>query len=285
MFSIRTCSLIASLLLSIWSGIAAGQGQPIFQEGGIVLPRESERREIRTKGKIQAINADIMQVVTEKGVPFLAKMPPEPQNIHLLGAAQPHWLQAGMLIRFVGEFDRMGKSQAPVQRLEVFTPRPPRPGDPGMQFGVFRLANAQPPAVEGPATPVLPPAAAPAVSAAVPETARFRIVGKLAGVQNSQIAVAVAPTIMVQTALADDAEIVVDIGDYSLAKPGDEIEIEGWYYPQLPHRVTANRVTIRSNQVIGIGKPGTAPDAASDAAKPNPPTKSPAPGTEAALPF
>lgn len=258
-------------LLTFWCvPVAVGQGQPIFQEGGIVLPRESERKEIRTKGKIQGINGSVMQVVGEQAVPFLVKMPEEMRNIHLIGAAHPGWLKQGMLVRFIGEFDPAGKCQAPIRRLEVFTFRPPRPGDPVSQVGVFRLP------AEAPVLQAKDEAARPAPMPA-PNTARFRIVGQLGGFKNGQIAVAAGST-MVQATLAADAEIVVDVADYSLAKPGDEIEIEGWYYPQIRNRVTANRVTIQSVQVMGAvvrgdqpaetpAKPGAATPAA-PAAKP-----------------
>lgn len=228
---------------------------------------------IQAKGKIRAIQGEVIQVANdETRQQWLVKMPRDPAGVRVTGKARPTYLQPGMMVRFSGQFDSKGKPQAPIDRLEVFTPKLvdgallPDP----LQFGVF------PEAVFGELVQDAPPAGQPAAgqpAAAQPksEIASFVVSGQLRGFRKGELLVA-AGTTLVRTPLAENAEISVEVPDYRWIRPGDEVEVHGWSYPHLKTHVVATRVTIRASQPLGMppeDKPGP-PAAATPAAAAKP---------------
>ena len=56
----------------------------------------------------------------------------------------------------------------------------------------------------------------------------------------------------IQAELADDAKIGIDISDYRFARPGDSVQVEGWYYKGRPAQVYANQLTIVAATPLGV---------------------------------
>ena len=234
-----TC--VATLLLT---GRAAGQfGGDEYQEDMWSKPKGPVEN-VQAKGKIRAIQGEVMQVANEEAKQqWLVKMPREPAGIHVCGTARPTYLQPGLMVRFSGQFDSKGNPQAPIEKLEVFTPKPVKEGqlpDP-QQFGVFPEAAFGGQLFQD----------APAAGQPKSEIGSFVVSGQLQGFRKGEIFVAAGP-VLVRAALSEKAEISVDVPDYRWVRVGDEIEANGWSYPHLKTHVVATRVTIRASQPLGL---------------------------------
>ena len=57
---------------------------------------------------------------------------------------------------------------------------------------------------------------------------------------------------MVQCPLARNAKVSVDVSDYSLARDGDTVELNGWYYLGRKNRVFARTVSISSSHKLSM---------------------------------
>jgi hypothetical protein len=230
--------LTATVLLAI-HGTAAAQEFGDWPKPAPAPKPEGEVTQVKIKGQIKGARGDLVYVVNEEGAQWVVKMPAEPRQIRLVGAAVPAWLQPGMLVRFSGQFDQNGKPQAPIKRIEVFTYRPPREGQTPEKPGVFLES-----AVSGIGLFQDPNAAA------ASKIQSFIIIGQLRGLKKGEMMVA-AGAVPVRVELAEDAEIAVDIADYRWARIDDEIELSGWHYPLIKTQVYATNVTIRSANPIG----------------------------------
>ena len=166
--------------------------------------RRGAARNIRSKGTIEAIKPGFVKVSAD-GVAWVLKVAAKPQDIALEGIADESWLQPGMLVRFVAALNEQGVAQAPVAELAVFTPRP------GYGVGVLRENRIDSGSDED-TQPIGP---------------SYLVAGQLAKIKDGQIMVS-AGRDRVTATLADEVKINVDmLGDYSLARPGDEIDFQG----------------------------------------------------------
>ena len=53
---------------------------------------------------------------------------------------------------------------------------------------------------------------------------------------------------LLKVEIADDAKVLVDVADISLARPGDSVKLDAWYLPKQPGRAVAQKVTISSGK-------------------------------------
>ncbi len=178
----------------------------LFSSQIVHAQRRAELTNIRSKGKIEAIRPGFLKV-TAGGGAWVLKVQAKPENIALEGTADKDWLQPGMLVRFVASLNDKGIAQTPVEELSVFTPRP------GYGVGVLRENRIDEHVGLGGDTQ--------------PTGPTYLVAGKLARIKDGQIMVA-AGRDRVTASLADEVKITVDmLGDYRLARPGDEIEFRG----------------------------------------------------------
>jgi hypothetical protein len=91
----------------------------------------------------------------------------------------------------------------------------------------------------------------PAKKQSAPETMSFTVAGTLRGIKDGNILV-VAGGAPVQSQLDEKATISVDVSDYSLAREGDSVQVNGWYYLGQRDRVFGNRISISSKQKLGM---------------------------------
>jgi hypothetical protein len=256
------CRVVTWGAVLLFTGQAAAQSAgDEYQQDMWSKPR-GKVENVQAKGKIRGIQGDVLQVANEETKQqWLVKMPREPAGIRVSGTARPTYLQPGMMVRFSGQFDAKGNSQAPIEKLEVFTPKPVKEGmlpDP-QQFGIFPEAAFGGQVLEG------VPAAGPPKS----DVASFVVSGQLRGFRKGELLVAAGAS-LVRAPLAEQAEISVDVPDYRWVRPGDEVEVHGWSYPHLATHVVATRLTIRAGQPFGMvpeEKPVKSP-AATAAGKP-----------------
>lgn len=201
--------------------------------------KNGERENVRTKGTIKGVRPGLLAVVSDEGDQILVKVEARPQDISFVAKAKPEWLQPGMLVRFKNTFDRKGKPLGAVQQLEVISVRNdtklgliPESKFSGAAKGLF--SNAEPETKKQ----------APA------KTAAFTVAGKLRTIKGGKMVVMAGRT-AVQSNLADDAKISVDLADYSLASQGDKVQINGWRYASQKNRVVARQLSISSERKLG----------------------------------
>jgi ribosomal protein S16 len=200
------------------------------------------------KGTIKAISGSVVQVGNDTTEQWFVKMPGEAQQIDLVGKAQASWLKPGLMVRFIASFDAKGKAQEPVHKLDIITLRRPKQGE------LPELPGLYPTTAFGAGAAAAAAGAGfgekPAPGAAKEQGGPLKVIGQLTAIKNQGFAVSTGQ-MLVRGELKDDAEIKVDIADYRWMQVGDAIEAHGWYYPQLPGQVQANRVTITAAQPLG----------------------------------
>lgn len=259
------CSIIAALAMLLAARSAPAQFGVDESQPDMWTRPKGNVENVEIKGKIVGMQRDVVQLANEQANQrWLVKMPREANGVRVYGTARLNYLQPGMMVRFSGVFDLKGNAQAPIERLEVFTPKPAKEGmvDP-QQFGVFaeeafgaRLLQNEAPGTQ----PKL-------------ETGSFVVSGQLRGFRKGELFVAAGPT-LVRVPLSEKAEISTDVTDTRWVQVGDEMEVSGWSYPYLKTHVVATRVTIHSSHPMGPApeeKPAKPAAPKAPEAKPEPP--------------
>ena len=208
---------------------------------------KTAKEKIKGTGTLKGFRGNLLHVQTKEGDQYLVKVEAKPQDIVFSGSADSSWLRPGMLVRFTCRFNKKGEAQTAVSNLTVFTPRE------GTKIGVFADLNAG--AKDLFSSDDEKSAKAPSVA--------FLVAGRLTAFRNGKMTVAAGRT-SVKTELADKAVIKIDVADLRLAKPGDTVRFDGWYYPQRKQEIYATRLEVAAAEPIrGVKKP-SAPSRASN---------------------
>jgi hypothetical protein len=198
------------------------------------LPREN----VTAKGVVKGVRPGLLAVVTEQGEQWLVKVPDRPQEVSFVASANRSWLRPGMLVKFKNTFDAKGRPVALVRQLEVISLRA------DTQLGLI------PDSQLGGGSTGLFSSDEPVKKQSAPETMSFTVAGTLRGYKDGNILVVAGGT-PVQSQLDEKATISVDVSDYSLAREGDTVQFNGWYYLGQRDRIFSNRLTISSTQKLG----------------------------------
>lgn len=202
----------------------------------------ANRETVRATAKIKAINGAILLLAGDEDQQWLVMAPERPDAYRLVGTALPQWLKPGMFVRFGGKIDRKGVVQEPISSLTVYSPRlATRPGEQGEPLGVFPEAGLEAGNLFGDAGPA---------NGAKPETQSYQVAGRLSAVRDGKVFVSAGPAV-VKGELAEKVEIAVDVTGLRWLQVGDEVEFDGWAYPQRKTHVMANRLTIRPANPLG----------------------------------
>ena len=161
-----------------------------------VAAQAPRKRSLRSKGEIKAVQPPFLQFNNTSGKLWTIKVEAKPGDVIYKGTADPSWLRRGMLVRFSAQLDQKANAQEPISELFVFVPRP------GYGVGVS-------PELDG----------------------SFLVAGKLSSIKDGTLKL-MAGRKTVTAELAEDATIQVELADYSLARPGDKIEMKGYFYQQ-----------------------------------------------------
>ncbi len=197
-----------------------------------------ERENVMGQGTVKGVRPGFVAVTSEQGQQWVVKVPDRPQSISFVASAHRNWLRPNMLVKFKNTFDAKGKPVALVRQLEVITLRPDTklgliPDSRLAAGGGGLFSNDEP-----------------SKRPSAPETMSFTVAGKLRALKDDKILVA-AGTSAVQSQLDENATISVDISDYSLAREGDTVRFQGWYYLGFPDRVIATQLSISSKEKLG----------------------------------
>lgn len=181
-----------------------------------------------------------MIVVTrEDGTECLVQFPDKITSLSFIAKAVPGYLRRGTPVRFAMAIGPNGAPISPVEKLVIFAPLAPGavPRSQAAKFtpGVHRDEQQTRQAGQ----------------AVAPVGGKVDVVGTLIMI-NPQGAMAVqAGGTPVNTMVAQDAEIEIQMNNLSLAQAGDEVKVEGFYNPPDETKVKAQRIKITTDRVIG----------------------------------
>ncbi|MDP6444067.1 MAG: hypothetical protein QGG36_31400 [Pirellulaceae bacterium] len=190
-------------------------------------------------GVIKQVSPRVLAIETDDGGKWLVAVNANPQDISVVGKADAAWLRPGMLIRFESRFSRKGEAVAPIGAIEVISPRESvvfglqadLPGAGGAAGNLFLDPDEAKPK---PKVPRKKPK---------PEDTVYKVVGKIASLKkNGKATIAAGRLLKVE--IDPQATVAVDVSNMALAKPGDKVNVDAWYYPNMQGRAVATRITI-----------------------------------------
>jgi hypothetical protein len=187
------------------------------------------------KGKLKGFQRGILTFVRDDGTEVLVQPPEDAAAFQFVAAAKLGFLQRGALVRFTGTFNQAGISLEPIAKIELFQPIT------GKVAGHLRESFLPGVYPEVPPDPQQPP----------PQTARFRVVGGLMGIDGNGVMLVQAGRQPIRVQLAEDPEFQIRYNNLILAQEGDPVTISGFYEPPDETKVRGDRVTVTTDRVYG----------------------------------
>jgi hypothetical protein len=145
-------------------------------------------------------------------------------RIEVTGLAEPGFLRPGMLVRFNAEVGKNGRTTAPLNTLEIVT----------MKRAMEEAAMA---------------AQAKKAENAEPETEM--ILAKIGSVKNKYLTLTTTAGESITAELGANPSISVNVDDYSVASPGDKVEVNATIAPQ--GYAVATKIVIKLARPLGEG--------------------------------
>lgn len=203
--------------------------------------RNVEREGVRLEGTLKALQPGLLQVEAKDGELWLIKVEAKGKDLLYTAAAKADWLRPGLWIRFRASFNQRGQLESELADVTVFTPREDQQLGliPEVSLGEGLFSDEQETAPKERNRNQVTP---------------YVVAGRIASLKRGRMTVA-AGNVPVTVAVPEDLRIAVEVSDYSLAQPGDRVEIQGWKYPMVPGRAIANRLTINSDAVLAAPTP------------------------------
>jgi RNase P/RNase MRP subunit p29 len=190
-------------------------------------------------------------------------MIPRQAKIEVTGTATADFLRPGLYVRFTAEVDKHGTVKEKVAQLSIFTPSretppglfSPEAGGAGVGGGGFEGFGpgpgggvGKPPVGIGKPLGKIPGKAAPAATAKA-----YTVAGQVTAARNNKLTVN-AGTASVKFEVTDDATIDVKMADYSLARKGDKVSVQGRMMKGRPGMGEATSVKIELVSPLSGGK-------------------------------
>lgn len=183
---------------------------------------------------LRGVRGNVLIVKQEDGTEAQVMIPDHPAALTFVAEAEMAFLRPGMAIRFEVEFDRGGIPTGPVDKIEIFHPPQSRRMTRAMRErfvpGLY------------PKDDQLVPQAGPAM---------YRVVGNVAGMDESGALILRAGTRPVRVALTEEPKLEIRFHHLNLARPDDTVEVAGFFQPPDETRIKAERVTVKSDRVFG----------------------------------
>lgn len=221
--------------------------------------KKKQQEKVMSTGTVKALVPGRLQITNSDGAEWVVALAPRAE-VFVTGTATSDFLKPGMLVRFSGKFNKKGETVDPIKTFTVYTPRvdwnaqrrPQReeasnPALTEATKNLFKLESEEP---KKPVKPMRP------VKEKLPDTFDVASAGPISSIKNGKLQVR-APEAAFKIDIAEDATVNLDVSDYSLAKPGDRIEIEGYANPMDATQIMATKVTIRLTDTIGETKKAT----------------------------
>ncbi|MBK96287.1 MAG: hypothetical protein CMJ79_11330 [Planctomycetaceae bacterium] len=215
--------LILVLLFVSCSTVMAQQQQ---------IPKET----LRTTGKIIGLFNQGYYVELDSGQKWTIFLPDNVQYVEVLGQAEPRWLQRGSYISFAGLFNSKGEVQSPIKDMQVF--QPTKDTKLGVQLDGIAGANKQ---LFG------DDKAEPAE-----QSARYLVSGRLMNLKDGKMTVS-GPGFQTTVPLDEKASIRVKMHNPALARVGDKVELNAWYYTPRAQLMQAKATSLKVTAAVKFG--------------------------------
>ena len=209
-------------------------------------PPQVKPEQLNTSGTIKGLRGGLMHISAEGGDQWLIKVQAKPQDVTFTAAAESSFLKPGMLVRFVGKFNKRGQCLEPISNLTIVTLRE------GVSIGVAADsagggAGEGVKALFGEAKAEEKPTEKPA------DSADFRVVGQLTKLSRTGEMTLNAGT-TIKATLAENAKLSVDINDLSYIREGDSVELKGQYYPAQKGQAWATWLAVSAKEPLADTK-------------------------------
>ena len=263
--SLRTCVALLSLLTIIGLPLIAsaqltpeqarklreqqlrrgGQGQGQGPYGGQQQPPNVPRENLAASGVLKGARGAVLQMQTTEGEPWLIQVQPNrPQDINFIASAEASFVKPGMLVQFSSKLNKRGQADEPVTALTIFTMKE------GYQLGVMSDSS-----IEGGASSGLfeEPAEKPKekkAKAKLDEDTVYRVAGQVTKIGRTGEMTVNAGGTVVKAELAEDAKVSVDVNDLTYARPGDKVEVRGWYIAGQKGQGVGNQVSVSAAEPL-----------------------------------
>jgi hypothetical protein len=206
----------------------AQNAQGIRNPYGIKQDRNIQQNQIienfNGTGTIEAVATGKIQMVTDLNERWLIGIQPQTQ-VHVTGNMNADFLCPGMFVQFKADVDKRGIVSGKVEQLAVITPSQDKPS------GIVPQPGASIAGHEGSDDDK--------TRAAVPSTVR----GQISKYQKNKLHIKVDKKTLICD-LSNNAKISVDLDDYSLARRGDKIKVQGMKMGGVAGSVQAMQVKI-----------------------------------------
>lgn len=216
--------LALTILLATCTIVTAQQQQQI--------PKET----LRTTGKIIGLFNAGYYVELDSGKKWTIFLPDNSQYVEVLGQAEPRWLQRGAFVSFTGIFNSKGEAQAPVKDMQVFQPNKETKlsvqadGIAGANKNLFGGNNTEP----------------------AEQTARFLVSGRLMNIKDGKMTVS-GPGFQTTVPVDDKMTIRVKMNNPALARVGDKVELNAWYYTPRAQLMQAKATSLKITAAMKFG--------------------------------
>jgi hypothetical protein len=272
--SLRTCLSLLSLASILSLPLLTSAQQPLTPEQVQRALREQQRRgggygaqqpnvpreNLAASGVLKGARGQVLQMQTSEGEQWLVQVQPNrPWDVTFTGAAEASFVKPGMLVQFSSKLNRRGQADEPITQLIIFTMKE------GYQLGVLSsdaIGGGDAPSsglFEEPAEKPKEKKAKPKVD----ENTVYRIAGQITKISRTGELTINAGGTMVKADLAEDAKVSVDINDLSYARPGDKVEVRGWYVAGQKGQAVGNQVSVSAAEPLAgpkkKGPPGAKP--------------------------
>ncbi|GIW99891.1 MAG: hypothetical protein KatS3mg111_3224 [Pirellulaceae bacterium] len=210
------------------------------------------------EGTLLAIAGDRVRLAKDEQTQLLAVLNRE-GSVRYHGTALPSFLRPGLLVRFRGTFHpQTGLPTAPISEVEVFQPIRARRMTPELiqrqTPGIYPMESATDAEREKqPAAPLrrgrqVPPGGIVDTG----ESQEFFVVGQLRGVQGNKLQVAAGRRPII-VEVDDNLKITVSTGDFTFARPGDQVKVVGFTLAGQDQIVQAEEIVISGAEPLGVG--------------------------------
>ena len=196
------------------------------------IPKET----LRTTGKIIGLFNAGYYVELDSGKKWTIFLPDNSQYVEVLGQAEPRWLQRGAFVSFAGIFNSKGEAQALVKDMQVFQPNKETKlgvqadGIAGANKNLFGGNNTEP----------------------AEQTARFLVSGRLMNIKDGKMTVS-GPGVQTTGPVDDKMTIRVKMNNPALARVGDKVELNAWYYTPRAQLMQAKATSLKITAAMKFG--------------------------------
>ena len=207
-------------------------------------PQQIPKETLRTTGKIIGLFNAGYYVELDSGQKWTIFLPDNSQYVEVLGQAEPRWLQRGAYISFAGTFNSKGEAQTAIKDMQVFQPNKDTKlgvqldGIAGANKGLFGGQNTEP----------------------AEQTAKYLVSGRLVNIKDSKMTVS-GPGFQTTVPISDTMTIRVKMNNPALARVGDKVELNAWYYKPRAQLMQAKATSLKVTAAVPFGYIEPKPDA------------------------